>query len=145
MYKFLMYKFLKNKFYKIYYQVIKLFSVKLHQGPGSILIEPLIESLTNMMPKNEFDLIQFQKSVEKPCKDFEGKLLGLGLGVTGPGLDGKKYFHILIRQFFYFFIYFLLFCIYFLSHMIYVRTLMHHSTHPQLHLQARKVSLSVMQ
>ena len=77
--------------------MIKLFSVKLCGGPESLLLDPLIECLTNMIPKNEQDLIQFQKSVEKPCKDFEGKLAALGLQFVPhaqePGGKKKTSFH----------------------------------------------------
>ena len=40
-----------------------------------------------MVPKNEIELIQFQKSIEKPCQDFEMKLLALGL--QDPGSFGS--------------------------------------------------------
>lgn len=53
--------------------------MKLCGGPSNFLLDPLIDCLTNMIPRNENELIQFQKSIEKPCKEFELKLATLGL------------------------------------------------------------------
>ena len=53
--------------------------MKLCGGPRSFLLDPLIDCLTNMVPKSESELIQFQKSIEKPCQDFELKLVALEL------------------------------------------------------------------
>lgn len=51
-----------------------------HNNPSSFSItEILVDTLTSLMPKNEGDLIVFQRIIEKPCKDFEVKLLALGL------------------------------------------------------------------
>lgn len=66
-------------FISFFPQIIKLFSVKLCGGPRSFLLDPLIDCLTNMVPKSESELIQFQKSIEKPCQDFELKLVALEL------------------------------------------------------------------
>ena len=65
-----------------------MFSLKLCGGPSSFLLTPLIDCLTNMVPKNEIELIQFQKSIEKPCQDFEMKLVALGL--QDPGSFGSN-------------------------------------------------------
>eukprot|EP00596_Hydrurales_sp_CCMP1899_P008559 CAMPEP_0119049468 /NCGR_PEP_ID=MMETSP1177-20130426/64842_1 /TAXON_ID=2985 /ORGANISM="Ochromonas sp, Strain CCMP1899" /LENGTH=658 /DNA_ID=CAMNT_0007026749 /DNA_START=596 /DNA_END=2572 /DNA_ORIENTATION=- len=69
--------------------IIRLASVKFFGGdlPSSPLIDTLIDTLTCLMPKNEGELTVFTKSIEKPCKDFEVKLLALGLY---PSIDRLK-------------------------------------------------------
>ena len=54
-------------------------STKLCSSPKSLLMHPLCEAMVGLMPKSETDLIQFQKSIEKPCTEFENKLCALGL------------------------------------------------------------------
>lgn len=66
-------------------------SMKLCQGPGSLLLTPLCDALVCMIPRSESELIQFQRSVEKPCKDFEIKLTTLGyLDATGKDSTGER-------------------------------------------------------
>jgi hypothetical protein len=60
-------------------QVIQMMSTKLCSSPKSLLMHPLCEAMVGLMPKSETDLIQFQKSIEKPCIEFENKLCALGL------------------------------------------------------------------
>ena len=59
---------------------------KLFTGPSFFLTNALNDVLISQIPKSELELLQYQKSIEKPCKDFENKLDILGLqnsNVTG--------------------------------------------------------------
>ena len=66
-------------------------STKLCSSPKSLLMHPLCEAMVGLMPKSETDLIQFQKTIEKPCTEFENKLCALGLfDITAT--NGGKWF-----------------------------------------------------
>ena len=54
-------------------------SSKLFMGPSYFLTNALNDVLISQIPRSELELIQYQKSIEKPCKDFESKLIILGL------------------------------------------------------------------
>lgn len=54
-------------------------SGKLFTGPSFFLTNALNDVLISQIPKSEQELLQYQKSIEKPCKDFENKLVILGL------------------------------------------------------------------
>jgi hypothetical protein len=54
-------------------------SGKLFTGPSFFLTNALNDVLISQVPKSEQELLQYQKSIEKPCKDFESKLVILGL------------------------------------------------------------------
>ncbi len=58
-------------------EVIRMAAVRLSEGPTP-LMAVLVETLCGLVPKSESELGAFQRSVEKPCKDFENKLTILG-------------------------------------------------------------------
>ena len=54
-------------------------SKKLFTGPSYFLTNALSDVLISQIPRSEQELLQYQKSIDKPCKDFEIKLVTLGL------------------------------------------------------------------
>ena len=54
-------------------------SGKLFTGPSHFLTNALSDVLLSQIPRSEQELLQYQKSIEKPCNDFESKLVTLGL------------------------------------------------------------------
>jgi hypothetical protein len=68
-------------------------SGKLFTGPSFFLTNALNDVLISQIPKSEQELLQYQKSIEKPCKDFESKLIILGFqnsDVTGNAHAGDE-------------------------------------------------------
>lgn len=63
-------------------EILSLASISLGMNAPLSIMDALVETLVSLIPKVESELAGFQKSIEKPCRDFEARVKSCGLNIT---------------------------------------------------------------